>query len=149
MSEVSKKQECPSGDVAIVVMCVDWRMHHPKSNLMDKVYGYMGCEKAYIVTYPGPDGLCDGMNCACERKDFETIINRTRRVMAEHDIFSARKVLMVHSDCAGHAVSDDEHRAHAKKVVQEINEELHCNTPFEPLIAVRKGSNMEWDIEKC
>lgn len=136
-------------DVVIAVVCVDWRLHHPDSTFAQSLYDYTGASRVYVVTYPGPDGLCDGMQCACERKSFEDIVNRTRTVMAHHGVESARKVLVVHSDCAGHTVTDNEHQKHAREIVRELNQELHPTTPFEPLMAVRQKHDLDWAIVPC
>jgi hypothetical protein len=134
--------------IVIAIVCVDWRMHHPDSNFMQALYKYLGNpERVYVVTYPGPDGLCGAANCDVTRKHFEETIAHTREVLVEHGARVGRKVLVVHSECAGHSVSDEEHRLHGADVARTLDAELQTSMHFEPLIAIKGATDLTWTVE--
>jgi len=113
------------------------------------LYEHLAAKKVYVVTYPGPDGLCDGQESSAERGVFETIFQHTRDVLAAHSVPRARTVLVVHSECAGHEVSEEAHRQHAIRTAQTFNDELSLHTPVEPLIAIKGNSDLAWRLESC
>ena len=116
---------------------------------MTELYRYLDRGTVYVITYPGPDSLADGMKNEDDRTAFETIIRRTRDVIAEHGMESVRKVLVVHSECAGHEVSDDAHQRDGRETAAILNRELNLRVPFVALMGIRRLSDYDWSIVEC
>lgn len=135
--------------VAVAVVCVDYRMHHPQSNFMQALYDATQAEKVYVITYPGPDSTCDSEKNANDRQALAAIIQQTRAVLKEHGATTTTNVVVAHSECAGHGVSTDEHKTHTKSLIDSINQELELeHNPFTPLIALKDADDYTWNIRE-
>jgi hypothetical protein len=132
--------------VALAVVCVDYRMHHPKSNFMEELYTFLGVDKIYVVSYPGPDGLIENHSHVADRVHLEGDISRTLTVLKEHDIDDVKKVLVSHTFCAGHEVTEKCHCEHTKDMASTLKNELACTDDFKPLIALKGEDDYHWTI---
>ncbi len=130
--------------IVIAVVCVDWRMHHPKSNFMEKLYEYTEAEKIYVVTYPGPNGT---HNDSEKRDALEKVIEKTRNVIAEHGATNISKYLVAHEECAGHTVENSVHLTDGNKTVEKLNKELGFNVGFKLLFAKKGENDFDWSVE--
>lgn len=132
--------------VALAIACVDWRMHHPDSNFMKALYDYVQTDKIYVVTYPGPDGLCDSMPNEGNREALAAVIRQTREVLKNHGATNVTKVLISHTECAGHGVVEEQHCKDSIEMAKTLSEELELEVPFTPLLAKKGSSDLEWSI---
>lgn len=85
---------------ATALTCIDGRIHDP---LRDWVRGRLQVDAVDLVTVQGPDRVL-------AHGDDDWVGRLAERVLVSHRAHgSTHLVIASHSDCAGHAVDDDEH----------------------------------------
>lgn len=52
-----------------------------------------------------------------------------------------------HTQCAGHPVSDDEHREHTREGTRALKAELGTSQPVHAILAVRGETDEDWGLE--
>jgi carbonic anhydrase len=122
----------------IILGCVDPRLH----GVLPEAAALMGVEKVYIHRVPGPDGVLVRPELEDERKGALASLRRLHGV-ANANAFA----LIAHTDCAGHQVSDDEHREHTREAARKFREEINAEVPVHALVMVRGESDDEWSFE--
>ena len=102
----------------------------------------MGVDGTYQFRIPGPDGIWTHTNFEVEKNGN---LAGVRRLMEIADISACSVV--GHTDCAGHRVTDDEHRADTKKAAAEVKAALGIDKPVYAILAVRGDSDQDWHLE--
>lgn len=122
----------------IVISCVDPRLHH----IFPDIAKLMGVDQVYAFRFPGPDGILATHALANEKPG---MIMSVRRLTGLADI-SAFAVIG-HTNCAGHNVSDDEHRTHTVEAAKTLRSELGVDVPVLAILAVRGETDADWSHE--
>ena len=111
----------------IVVGCVDPRLH----DVLPRAAEVMGVERVYMFRAAGPDGVWRDPSLAEEKKGTLAGVRRLS-TLAPIDAIA----FVGHTDCAGHCVSDEEHRQHVLEAAQALKSELEVEQPVFAIIAV-------------
>ena len=122
----------------IVIGCVDCRLH----GVLPTAAEIMGVDKVYMFRAVGPDGMWRDPSLAEEK--IGTLAG-VRRLSSVKDIEAI--AFVGHTACAGHPVSDEEHRQHVLEAAQALKDELKVEQPVLAVIAQKGETDADWSLE--
>lgn len=130
--------------IGAVMMCMDCRLHHPAAQQHAQICEILGVDDIYIDTEAGPDGavLHDTDRCCAALKNL--IIIKEAKLPDAYAI-------VAHYDCAGHAVSNEQHDQDVVAAAEKLSLEIFAEAGrIVPLIAYPNegASGPTWLIKK-
>jgi len=124
----------------VAFLCVDCRLHKNAIHLNDYLCNKFDADGVFEISIPGPDGdIAHGDDIAIKylRRCLDKLVKAK-------DPFCV--IIMGHTDCAGHVVSDAAHRSDVAKSVKVI-ESWGYKGRILGLLAVL-GEDDGWDFEE-
>ncbi len=115
--------------VAVVITCMDCRLHHPDAQHYTQLCDLLGVDDCYIETEAGPDGA------VMKEHDSERWHGAVKNLVLireakKPDVFA----FVAHYDCAGHPVSDAQHDQDVQTAARGLSDALfaepHKVTPI-------------------
>lgn len=125
---------------AIANFCVDSRLE----GLRGALEHLLNVDEIYRFKLAGPDGVWTLPELETERVGNIAGIKRLDEKLGGAHAFA----IVGHTHCAGHAVSDDEHRVAIKKSAQALKEALKCEVPVHAILAERGARDDLWKFKE-
>jgi hypothetical protein len=125
---------------AVVLTCVDWRLHQRDSDLNGKLCRLLEVRGADMIAVPGPDGLLLPERAG----EWAAAVSQFKRVI----VVRAPLVLAVvaHHQCIGHPVPDEKHGTDVISIAAALKAETGFAGPIRAIVAVYR-SDTAWDLE--
>jgi hypothetical protein len=123
----------------IVVGCGDCRVQVINAS----AGSIMGVDKIYHAPLFGPDGAWISPERVITQQGNVENINVLELKGKEVSAYA----LIGHTDCAGHSVSDDQHREDIMQAAQNLKTALGTNKPVYAIIAIRGQTDEDWTLE--
>jgi len=125
---------------AIANFCVDSRLE----GLRGALEHLLDVDEIYRFKLAGPDGVWTLAELETERAGNIAGIKRLDAKLGGAHAFA----IVGHTHCAGHAVSDDEHREAIKRSAQEMKRVLGATVPVHAILAERGARDDLWKFHE-
>jgi hypothetical protein len=127
-------------NVAVAVVCADWRLHHKKSEFNRQIARTLGVNGVDFIAVPGPDGLL-----LPERSgEWKTALDQVKLLIGAHKPVSL--AVVAHQRCAGHPVSDEAHVGDVAKTAEALKKETGFAGPVAAMVAEYR-SDLSWNVK--
>ncbi len=127
----------------IAVACVDNRLHQP--SIVPQLEVLLDSNSIYLETMPGPEGCILGRKDDPQNYHFTSLLSDLTLLLEAKDITTV--ALVGHCDCAGHPVSDEQHRLDVLTATKKLQAALPNTVSVIPLLAYPPDDTGPWKVQ--
>ena len=126
------------------ITCVDNRLHEP--SIVPKLREILESDSVYLETMPGPEGCILGRQDDPQNYHLKALLSDLALLIEAKGISTV--ALIGHCDCAGHPVSDEQHKTDICTAATKLHTELPESITIIPLLAHPPEQAGPWQIER-